>query len=130
MDKQRTDAYGREALERWGGTEAYKEYERRGIPPEGVNAAAEGFAAIFAEIGGLKDRPADDPAVRDAIAGLQRYITEHFYTCTDKILAGLGEMYSADPRFKKTIDEAGGEGAAEFASAAIERYCKNPPIAY
>lgn len=33
---------------------------------------------------------------------LQAYITENFYTCTNEILAGLGQMYIADELFKKT----------------------------
>ena len=57
------------------------------------------------------------------VAGLQAHITEHYYTCTDEILAGLGKMYIADERFKKNIDKYG-DGTAEFASDAIEVYCR------
>ena len=38
-------------------------------------------------------------------------------------LAGLGKMYITDERFKKNIDKYG-EGTAEFASNAIEVFCK------
>ena len=54
---------------------------------------------------------------------LQDYITENFYHCTDDILAGLGQMYACDERFKNNIDKCG-EGTAEFVSKAIEVYCK------
>ena len=57
-------------------------------------------------------------------AALQRYITEHYYACTAEILAGLGQMYTADERFRANIDRAGGEGTAQFAAAAIAEYCK------
>ena len=50
---------------------------------------------------------------------LQGYITEHFYNCTDAILAGLGEMYVADDRFRSNIDRHG-EGTAEFIRQAIQ----------
>ena len=55
---------------------------------------------------------------------LQRFITENMYTCTDEILASLGQMYAADGEFRQNIDRAGGEGTAEFASRAIAGYCK------
>lgn len=50
---------------------------------------------------------------------LQNFITENYYTCTDEILKGLGEMYVFDERFKNNIDKAGGIGTAEFTSKAI-----------
>ena len=52
---------------------------------------------------------------------LQDYITENYYTCTNEILAGLGQMYVADERFKANIDK-NGDGTAEFVSKAIENY--------
>jgi subtilisin family serine protease len=64
------------------------------------------------------------PEVQAAIAGIQTFITEHYYNCTKQIFAGLGQMYAADERFKANIDRAGGEGTAEFVSSAIEIYCK------
>ena len=51
------------------------------------------------------------------------FITDHFYTCTPEILAGLGQMYVADDRFRKNIDMAGGEGTAAFVAQAIAAYC-------
>ena len=41
----------------------------------------------------------------------------------NEILAGLGQMYVADERFKTNIDR-NGNGTAEFVSKAIEIYCK------
>lgn len=48
---------------------------------------------------------------------------EDFYHCTDDILAGLGQMYVCDERFKNNIDSHG-EGTAEFVAEAIKIYCK------
>ena len=56
---------------------------------------------------------------------MQQFITDHFYTCTLEILAGLGEMYVADNRFRKNIDKADGEGTADFVAQAIRAYCGN-----
>lgn len=55
---------------------------------------------------------------------LQEYITANFYNCTDQILAGLGQMYTADERFKANIDKHGA-GTAEYVSAAIAVCCGN-----
>ena len=57
------------------------------------------------------------------VKNLQNYITENFYTCTNEILKGLGQMYVADERFKENIDKHF-EGTAQFISKAIEIYCK------
>jgi hypothetical protein len=53
---------------------------------------------------------------------LKDYITEHFYTCTNEILSGLGKMYVGENEFTQNIDKAGGDGTAEFVSKAIEIY--------
>ena len=50
-------------------------------------------------------------------------INDNFYTCSNDILKGLGEMYVCDDRFKKNIDRVGGEGTAEFVREAIFIYC-------
>ena len=45
--------------------------------------------------------------------------TDHFYTCSDKILCGLGRMYAGGGELTENIDDVGGVGTAEFASKAI-----------
>ena len=64
---------------------------------------------------------ADSDDSQALVKELQNYITEKYYTCTKKILAGLGQMYIADERFKNNID-INGKGTAEFVSKAIENY--------
>ena len=66
---------------------------------------------------------ADSDAAQALVKELQDYITKNYYTCTKEILAGLGQMYVADERFKTNIDK-NGDGTAEFVSKAIEIYCK------
>ena len=53
------------------------------------------------------------------VTRLQSYISEHFYNCTPQILAGLGQMYVADDRFRQNIDRYGA-GTAAFIRDAIE----------
>ena len=48
------------------------------------------------------------------------YITDHFYTCSDKILCGLGRMYAGGGELTENIDDVGEVGTAEFASKAID----------
>lgn len=37
----------------------------------------------------------------------------------------MGEMYTDEGDFTKNINQAAGKGAAEYASKAIEVYCRN-----
>ena len=119
--------YEAETRERWGDTEAYREYDKKtnGYTREKRAEANDGLMAIFAEFSACKESgvSADSAEVQTLVAKLQAYITAHYYTCTDEILAGLGKMYVADERFKKNIDKCG-EGTAIFASKAIAVYCK------
>ena len=62
------------------------------------------------------------PEAQALVKELQNYITENYYTCTNEILAGLGQMYGADERFKTNIDKHS-PGTAEFISQAIKIYC-------
>ena len=116
-----------EVRERWGDTAAYREHEQKtkNYTKEKWAAANDGLMAIFAEFAACKDSgaSADSAEAQALVAKLQARITANYYTCTDEILAGLGEMYVADERFKKNIDKYG-EGTAEFASAAIEIYSR------
>ena len=120
FDATKMDAYAAEVKAKWGKTEAYKEYEKRG---KGADAS-DALMSLFAEAGKLRHLSPDSPEVQTMVASIQSYITDHYHTCNKQILAGLGQMYVADERFKANIDAAGGEGCAEFVSKAIEIYCK------
>ena len=108
--------YIEEAKERWGDTAAWREFEKR---PDVSKETGDGLMKLFEGLGKLKDLPPESDEAQAAVAEIQRYITAHYYKCTDDIFAGLGEMYAADERFRKNIDKAGGEGTAEFARDAI-----------
>ena len=117
--------YEAEARERWGDTEAYREYDKKtkGYTKEKWAEATDGLMAIFAEFATCKASGAT-PGSAEAqalVAKLQNHITANYYTCTDEILAGLGNMYVADERFKKNIDKYG-DGTAEFAAEGIRIY--------
>ena len=116
--------YETEVRSRWGTTDAYREHEQKtkNYTKEKWAEANDGLMAIFAEFAACKQSRADSAETQELVAKLQAYITEHYYTCTDEILAGLGKMYVADERFNKNIDKYG-DGTAEFVSEAIASFC-------
>ncbi len=142
FDKSKLEEYAKRAREQYSDTDAYKEYEAKsaGRTSEDEQVFAEEFMAIFAKFGALlkagtdgnaaSDNAADSsskasaPEAQALVQELRDYITEHFYNCTPEILSGLGKMYAADGEFKENIDAAGGSGTAEFASKAIDFYCR------
>ena len=125
IDYMRNSSY--EVLQRWRNTATYREHEQKTktYTKDKWAEANDGLMAIFAEFAACKDSGAstDSAEAQALVAKLQAHITENYYTCTDEILAGLGQMYVADERFKKNIDKYG-EGTAEFASDAIALYMK------
>ena len=119
FDRSELERYRAEVKETWGQTEAYREYTEKNTDPQQEADAAAGMMAVFAQLGTLRNRQPEDPAVQAQIDCLREYISAHFYTCTEEILQGLGQMYVSDERFRRSIDEAGGVGTAELAARAI-----------
>lgn len=125
FNKSEIDKYADEAKRKWENTAAYKEFAEKHSDSDDKT---EEFMQIFAEIGKIKHLEPDSQTVQSMIKKLQNFITENYYTCTDDILKGLGQMYIADERFKNNIDSAGGNGTAEFTAQAINAYYKNNHI--
>lgn len=124
FDNKEYEKYKDEAKERWGKTDAYREYEARG--GKGADRdAIDGMRGIFADFARvmLAGATPDSAEAQAVVEALQTHITKNFYTCTREILAGLGQMYTADERFKANIDSHGA-GTADFAAAAIAIYCR------
>ena len=119
--------YEDEAKQRWGGTDAYKESQAKtaDYSKEKWDGVLAGMNGVFAEFAACKKY--GDSSDRDTAQSvgkkLQDYITANFYHCTNDILAGLGQMYICDERFKNNID-CHGEGTAKFVAEAIKIYCK------
>ena len=122
------NSYEKEAKEKWGHTDAYKESQKKtsNYSQEKWNDTTDGLMAVFGEFAEImkNGKTADSDEAIATAEKLQAYITENFYTCTKEILSGLGEMYVLDERFKANIDRYG-EGTAEYARDAIRNYCKN-----
>ena len=121
-------SYENEARERWWDTAAYHEHEQKTknyTNGDWAHANA-GLMAIFSELAMCKNNGAsvDSTEAQELVAKLQAHITDHYYTCTNDILAGLGKMYVADERFKNNIDKYG-EGTADFVAEAIAVFCRD-----
>ena len=119
--------YEDEAKQRWGDTDAYRESQAKtaGYSKDKWNDVLNGMNGVFAEFAECKKcgESTDSDAAQQLVKKLQDYITANFYHCTDDILAGLGQMYVCDERFKKNIDSHG-EGTAVFVAEAISVFCK------
>ena len=121
FDRTEQEKFAAEVREKWGSTAAYQEYQQR--EKDGSAGDPADLMAQFAALGRMKVLDPAAAEVQAAVRDLQQFITGHFYTCTPEILAGLGEMYTADERFHRNIDKAGGDGTAEFVAKAIRAYC-------
>ena len=118
--------YETEAKERWGATDAYKEHAEKtaNYTADKWQEVNDGLMSVFANFAECMQNgnTADSVEAQALVKELQDYITENYYTCTNEILAGLGQMYVADERFKNNIDKHA-VGTAEFISEAIKVYC-------
>ena len=118
--------YAKEARERWGQSEAYKQSEER----TGRYGKSD-WAIINKESGEImhgfavhRNDPPGSPALQELSRQWQDHITRYFYDCSLEILSGLGEMYVTDGRFTENIDKFG-EGTAKCMSGALRYYCEH-----
>lgn len=114
--------YAEEAEERWGGTEPWKESQRKAasytkadwlkIKDEGADVERRFAEAMTAGIA------PDSPEAMDLAEEHRAQITKWFYECSYQIHRGLGQMYVDDPRFKARYDGIA-PGLAEFSRDAF-----------
>ena len=125
FDKSKLDEYSRQAKELYGNMPEYKEMEekQKNRTEEDEKILADRFMLLFKEAGEMKDMDPASAEAQNLVKRIQDYITENMYTCSDKILRGLGMMYSGGGDFTKNIDAYGGEGTAAFVDQAIQIYC-------
>ena len=121
------DAYAAEAKGRWGASAAWQEHEMKtknytGEKWQTLSAEMAGIFADFAAAMTQGLEPESDNA-QALVKRLQDHISANYYTCTNEILAGLGQMYTADARFRASIDRHT-VGTADYVSKAITHYCR------
>jgi hypothetical protein len=116
-----------EAKEKWGATDAYRQHEEKtkDYSKQKWDDLAGKMDDIMVEFALLMKNgmSPDSTEARQQVQALQNHITSHYYRCTDQILAGLGQMYVTDERFRQNID-LHGDGTAAFICEAIGAYCK------
>ncbi len=127
FDTSKIDEYTKQAKEQWGKTSAYKEFEAKAQNRSKAEeqSIGEQFMQLFAEFGQMKELKPDSPEARQQVKKLQNYISDHYYKCSDQILACLEQLYVAGGDMTANIDSVGGAGTAEFAARAIRVYCDN-----
>ncbi|MEV7888650.1 MerR family transcriptional regulator [Streptomyces sp. NPDC002817] len=117
------EQYAEEAEERWGGTEAYAESQRRA-----AGYTKDDWKRMQAEVADWSERysglmAAGDPPASEAAMDMAEEHRQHicgwFYECPYDMHRSLGEMYVSDERFK-AFYESMRPGLAEHLRAAID----------
>jgi DNA-binding transcriptional MerR regulator len=122
--------YAEEAEQRWGGTDTYRQSQRRVS-----NYTKEAWLKIKAEhdevstnlMALFESRVAPDS--EEAMAGAEAHrlhISRWYYDCSHQIHRGLGEMYVSDERFRANYD-ALAPGLSEFIRDAIRANAERAP---
>ncbi|MBR3704291.1 MAG: MerR family transcriptional regulator [Oscillospiraceae bacterium] len=125
FDNSKLENYAAQAKEKWGGTAAYREFENKtqGQTTQQMRDKGQELMEYFTRLGAMRDLPADHEKTQEWAAGLQKFITDNYYTCTKEILRSLGMMYAGGGEMTENIDRAGGAGTGVFAQQVIDRYC-------
>ncbi|WP_341719236.1 MerR family transcriptional regulator [Micromonospora sp. FIMYZ51] len=97
------EAHAEEAEQRWGGTDAYRESNRRTSSytkqdwqrmKDETEDWGRRIVALMAS-----GEPADGPAAMELAEEHRQHISRWFYECSYEIHTGLADMYLADERF-------------------------------
>jgi MerR family transcriptional regulator, thiopeptide resistance regulator len=116
------EEYGREAEQRWGSTDAWRESQRRAAAytkEDWITIKGEGDANVVAFAAALADGlPPTSPAAMALAEAHRDHISRWFYECPYAQHRGLATMYLADPRFTRTYDEVA-PGLARYIHDAI-----------
>ncbi len=119
------EKYVAEVKEKWGSTKAYEQSQNRtgGYSKEDWKKVSEGMDELLKKFAAKVGNNPGCEEVQKLVAEWKQYITDTYYDCTNEILAGLGQMYVEDERFKKNMDRFG-SGTAQLICDAISVYCK------
>lgn len=125
FDTKKIDEYSKRAKEQLGSTPQYKEFKERSAKWKGNDEKIlmDSLMQIFVRFGQLKDLDPGSKEAQDQVRTLKKFITDNMYTCTDDILYGLARWYVGGGEVAQNIDEAGGEGTAEFVYKATKIFC-------
>ncbi|WP_455675526.1 MerR family transcriptional regulator [Pradoshia sp.] len=115
--------YEQEVKEKYGQTKAYEQSakKQKSYKDDDLAMIEQERIAIFEKIAAVMDRNPEEEIVQELIHEWRMHITRYHYDCTIEILRGLGDMYTADERFKENLDQIK-NGLADYMSEAIRVY--------
>ncbi|KUH94330.1 MerR family transcriptional regulator [Mycobacterium sp. IS-3022] len=111
-----SEEYAAEAEERWGGTDAWRQSQRRAAQftkQDWIDIKAEGDALLQALAEAKCSGVTPGTAQADALAERHRLSIERFYDCDHEMQVCLAQMYVADERFTRYYDDVE-PGLAQF----------------
>ncbi|NLU80045.1 MerR family transcriptional regulator [Micromonospora sp. HNM0581] len=122
------DAYAEEAEQRWGGTEAYRESNRRTSSYskqdwQRFRAETEDWGRRIVALLG-SGAPADGPEAMELAEEHRQQIGRWFYECSYEMHTGLADMYLADERFTAHYETLAA-GLTRFVAEAIHANARN-----
>jgi MerR family transcriptional regulator, thiopeptide resistance regulator len=116
------DDYAKEAEQRWGETDSWRESQRRTAAytkDDWIAIKREGAENFTAFADALKaGAPATSESAMDAAEAHRQYISRWFYECGSEHHRGLAELYLSDPRFRTNYEEIA-PGLAQYVHDAI-----------
>ncbi|MGP3985070.1 MerR family transcriptional regulator [Streptomyces sp. KR80] len=116
------EQYAEEAERRWGGSDAYRESQRRTASytkEDWLRIKAEGAENSRAFVALMEAGVApDSEQAMDLAEEHRQQISRNFYDCSYEIHTGLGEMYVTDERFAVGFEQIK-PGLAEYLRDAI-----------
>ena len=115
--------YAKEAQERWGNTEAYKQSQEKvkKLGFLGMAKVAQELDRLMKEIAKNMDKGVKSDEVQKLMDEHYNHL-RNFYEPTLEMYRGLGNMYVQDPRFSAFFNKYK-PGMAEFVRDAINEYC-------
>lgn len=124
FDTGKIEEYAAQAKASYGQTAEYRQFEAKskGRTVEETQKLNVQLMAIFKEFGELRELSSQSEEAGAQVEKLRGFLNEHFYTCSDNVLYGLGVMYAGGGEFTENIDKTGGEGTAEFVYQAIKAH--------
>ncbi len=126
FDTSKLEAYKEQAKEQWGTTPEWQEYEGKSVgrSAQEESGLANELLELFIPFGEMATDGTDPHSeqARAQAALIQSFISEHYYKCSDDVFRQLGQAYGSGGEFTQNINAIAGNGAAEYASRAIEAY--------
>jgi len=125
FNKQKLE-YGKEAKEKWGETNSYRQSQNRmaNYSKHEIAQITAQQVKIYQDLAEQMPQGINCEKVQSLVHDARMLIHNNWYDCGKQQFAALGNMYVTDQRFKAGIDKYG-EGLAEFLNQAIEVYIKD-----